>query len=492
MGIRLSRRIKKNQSATVAYGIRRFLLGFLVVTFLSVNVVTLRQAHHLHGKKEDHSQAPYHFQSFQNSSSQKVSLESSREVSRQKNSTIWIPKDKPDPLVWKHLSFAWTDENGTEVVELQNDPYLSRLRNGTCPPTMQMRIDMTETGEWILASLDEHGIRKTLGGDEYYISYHHNKENDIDMKNLSAQEAEAPITAVAYSIDQRDGTYLLKFKSTPFHPEEPTDPSRGGFLTIHLEYTCDIGRIHFPKRNEWYTGGAVMRSYGPISVDVAPTIQRFQQPNLDGTIDLGQYHKVVMFGDSNIHGLYTASAHRFPNLKFLRKPDSPVTQRSMPRVFLPKISWFLNQTIQEEGSQKPHALLIGSACWDIVWPHGAGPHFKKHLRALKKMLETLKQHFANANVDIYWHSGYALQLHVAGGQGWETRNPLRYMSYSRSQELYEKQQQLLTEIGGITTLEFMEATYLSADLYNYLDARHIGPKLSERMLGWYYPTFAME
>jgi hypothetical protein len=30
-----------------------------------------------------------------------------------------------------------------------------------------------------------------------------------------------------------------------------------------------------------------------------------------------------------------------------------------------------------------YALMIGSACWDIVFPEKSGPSFKEHLRALR-------------------------------------------------------------------------------------------------------------
>jgi hypothetical protein len=31
------------------------------------------------------------------------------------------------------------------------------------------------------------------------------------------------------------------------------------------------------------------------------------------------------------------------------------------------------------------------------------------------------------SVDIYWHSGISLHLHVAGEEAWEDRKPLKYM-----------------------------------------------------------------
>jgi hypothetical protein len=55
----------------------------------------------------------------------------------------------------------------------------------------------------------------------------------------------------------------------------------------------------------------------------------------------------------------------------------------MNRKFLPKIAWFLNLTMFEDPNPLEHryALMIGSACWDIVFPEKSGPSFKEHLRA---------------------------------------------------------------------------------------------------------------
>ncbi len=81
----------------------------------------------------------------------------------------------------------------------------------------------------------------------------------------------------------------------------------------------------------------------------------------------------------------------------------------MNRKFLPKIAWFLNLTMFKDPNPLEHwyALMIGSACWDIVFPEQSGPSFKEHLRALRYMLVELKKIFdPMGNVDVYWHSGF--------------------------------------------------------------------------------------
>eukprot|EP00980_Cylindrotheca_fusiformis_P030019 scaffold24203_cov127-Cylindrotheca_fusiformis.AAC.1 len=190
----------------------------------------------------------------------------------------------------------------------------------------------------------------------------------------------------------------------------------------------------------------------------------------------------------------------------------------MKRKFLPKIEWFVNLSMneyeQEQQQQydlpssfnethhrhgrrrRRYALILGSACWDIVSPAQSGPEFRDHLRSMKYMLIELKKTFDPmivVDVDIYWHSGLALHLHVAGEeQGWETRTPLKYMSYSRSFDLYEKQKQILKELmvmGGneVQLLDLMHASYLSADHYMKGDARHADASLSRKLFFYYYP-----
>eukprot|EP00539_Tryblionella_compressa_P019467 CAMPEP_0178881080 /NCGR_PEP_ID=MMETSP0747-20121128/12813_1 /TAXON_ID=913974 /ORGANISM="Nitzschia punctata, Strain CCMP561" /LENGTH=186 /DNA_ID=CAMNT_0020549031 /DNA_START=126 /DNA_END=686 /DNA_ORIENTATION=- len=184
----------------------------------------------------------------------------------------------------------------------------------------------------------------------------------------------------------------------------------------------------------------------------------------------------------------------------------------MPRLFLPKISWFLNLTIQEEEekeqqqreqeqdanttaataparlNKRKYALIIGSHCWDIVFPNKGGRNFEQHLQAVQEMLTALRATFSRDQVDIYWHSGFALQLHVANQPGWEQRDPLKYMSWNRSLDLWQRQEKVLNSVGGITRLDFLHATYLSADYYISNDARHVRPELNRHMLQWYYPN----
>jgi len=431
------------------------------------------------------------------------------------SSTILIP-EHPDGHIWNNLNLIWTFRNRTVLPNMtETDPNLRRIHplTGTCPWTAQYQLKLlpsaNETEDyWLLQSLDNHGRPKTIGGDELYIMYHHRNRT------------KASPTAVAYSLDQGDGTYRLEFHTTPFtklknidwlssmgrkgskllreghfQPKGTSETGRhfqfdGGIITIFMTYTCVLGELHHPAKKEWRTGGAIMRQYHTY-VPYPPQMQVFQRPNADKKIDLDKYHKVMIFGDSNMMRL-AGDNSAVKNLHFIRKPDSALTKRSMKRLFLPKIQWFANLTMHEDENPSEHryALMIGSLCWDIVFPEHSGPDFIHHLTALRYMLKQLKYTFGPmGNVDIYWHSGYALQLYVAGQEdGWFDRRPLKYMSYHRSFDLYRRQVELLELVGNVTLLDFMHTTYLCGHHYIRGDARHTMPELNRRVLTYYYPN----
>lgn len=429
--------------------------------------------------------------------------------------------ESPDATIWNNLNLIWTLKNQTVLSNLtETDINLRRIHPvyGQCSWTAQYRLKLhpsdNETDDyWALQSLDKHGNPKTAGGDELYIMYHHRNRT------------KASPTAVAYARDQDDGTYRLEFHSTPFTMLRNIDrlnimnrkgsallrqgrfqPSGlnengthfqidGGILSIFMIYTCGLGTLHHPAKKHWRTGGAIMTKYNAY-VPYPPQIQVFEPPNSDKAVDLARYHKVMIFGDSNLHALSRDHAKEITNLHFIRKPDSALQFRSVKRLFLPKIQWFVNQTMHEDADPSKHqyALMLGSHCWDIVFPQNSGPAFQNHLKSVRYLLIQLKYTFGPlGNVDFYWHSGVALHLYVAGLEdGWFDRTPLKYMSYYRSFELYRKQVQALKQVGNVTLLDFMHTTYLSGHQYIGGDARHAMPKLNRQLLASYYPNTVFE
>jgi len=305
--------------------------------------------------------------------------------------------EHPDGQIWDNLNLIWTFRNGTALPNMtETDSNLRRIHplTGICPWTAQYRLKLhpssNETEEyWLLQSLDIYGRPKTMGGDEMYVMYHHR-----------IQSQSSP-TAVAYSLDQGDGTYRLEFHTTPFsgrkninwlsmmgrkgskllregrfEPKGTSETSKqynidGGFITMFMTYTCGLGELHHPAKKEWRSGGAIMTRY-TTHVPYPPQMRAFQPPNSDQKIDLDKYHKVILFGDSNMKGLWRDNNEAIKNLHFLRQPDSALQGRSMKRLFLPKIQWLTNVTMYEDDNpdfrEGDKVLPIGyvPGGWDII------------------------------------------------------------------------------------------------------------------------------
>ena len=105
--------------------------------------------------------------------------------------------------------------------------YLEKITAGdnqslaVCTPTSQLRLvlvqkeqDENSTKRWILETFDEHGQRKNIGGDEFYISYlDHTEYTPSDFINNPPHplSASARPSAVAIATDNQDGTHSLDF-----------------------------------------------------------------------------------------------------------------------------------------------------------------------------------------------------------------------------------------------------------------------------------------
>lgn len=116
-----------------------------------------------------------------------------------------------------------------------------------------------------------------------------------------------PPTAVAIVTDHRDGTYALKFKTTPFH-RHPSNLSGIGLLTINLQFTCGIGSMPYPSKANWTSSG---RTHQKLTIENVPqpSLQYYTQPSLP---DLSNYRIVDFFGDSIIRMMVTADGEWVP------------------------------------------------------------------------------------------------------------------------------------------------------------------------------------
>jgi hypothetical protein len=399
--------------------------------------------------------------------------ESKEESSPTLKRSYTIPSE-PDPMVMTHLSRAWTEENGTELVHLKLDPYLKGVRiGGDCPVTAQLQLNYFSDQNWTLQSLDGNGIRKTMGGDEYYVTY----QDEIHFGQASP-------TAIAYVHDQNDGLYILDFVQSPFNLDI-THISGFGLLTIDLQFTCAFGKLEHGTKRLWNTGGTLMIQYN-YTVSNAPPIRAFQVPNADSKIDLGKYGEVLVYGDSNLElfSLWTSSLH--PNLRFLNKPQMPLTRKSIERKHLKEITLALNETMHANPTKKL-ALVTGSSTWDIIFGVKHGKSFRDHRRACQQFMETL--HTGFPSVDLYWFSGLALHVHVLRLKpDWHLINPLKYMSMSRASMLYEWQMEIMSRLEYVQVIDVFEASYLAAEHLQEFDARHFDVTFNRKIADWIYPN----
>jgi len=128
----------------------------------------------------------------------------------------------------------------------ENSSSESPLQN--CPVTTNVQIIMLhhdlDQGEekWILQALTKNEEKKSIGGNEFYVTY---TDDNAVFANSTARgesgkdEKELDPTAVAIITDLQDGTYALRFKTTPMN-QHPTNLSGTGTLNIYLQYTCGI------------------------------------------------------------------------------------------------------------------------------------------------------------------------------------------------------------------------------------------------------------
>ena len=417
-----------------------------------------------------------------------------REDGEAYKTTYAFPLDRPDPTVYENIALAWRVPNTTidDETLVQQDDILRNVRDESerrressyCPATSQIRIRANEE-RWTLETYDKKGIAKTVGGDEFYITYRDHEER----------------MAVAIVTDQHNGCYVLDFVETPLREFTKGTPSER-VLFIELQYTCGLGKVPFPEKLNWHTGGMIMIGYrsnggpnaeasspsSPSSVQPiirSPPIHPFVEPNADKSVDLGQYDKVVIYGDSNLEYMYLCSKQRFPNLLFVNKPQRALNRRQAENKFVKEIRIALQEQIKAAPKARL-ALVVGSNTWDIVFGVRHGRDFKNHIEGCQFIVERLRDEFRGA-VDIYWWSGTALHIHQAkyAETHWSELSVLKYISQSRAMYLYQRQLKLMERL-GVPLLDVMEASYLSAIFQPMGDTRHYTCALYNTAIAYFY------
>lgn len=353
-----------------------------------------------------------------------------------------------------------------------------------CPLTSQVRLVVSrrDNQHWIIESLDVNGNRKTMGGDEYYVTY---------TDDAATTTSTGP-TAVAFVRDLGDGTYELRFVTTPSLNTTTTittKSAQSGTVSITLQYSCGIGHLAPPIKANWSTGGAINANYMMIHDTIsAPAMENFLPPR--DKINLGQYDKVICYGDSTMGNLVSVGR---PNLVWpagnVGAPLNTETIRN-PRTrdgkTFPSMLTQIKSLVTAMTKQYNNvALLIGSGVWDIIADDEGkqGPQFHDHRTALRQLIVEIQQAFPN--LPIYWKSHTAMHIHqVADKKDWYHLERVFYMSSSRSYDLYRYQKEIMRDL-NVSILDLYPATYLSAHHLERHDGRHYSLAFNEKMLSWF-------
>ena len=404
--------------------------------------------------------------------------DSSHVTGRQQDPLQLLIPPEPDPSCQQKVHAA-----------IENVVPLNESRFLRCPVTSQVQITVPNKEQdelssvWILQSLDEYGNPKTQGGDEYYITW--TDENAVPDAKTNITHA----ALVARALDQKDGSYVLDFVTSPMNPN-PTFTTGRGRLIIHFEYTCGVGRMGQPMKNSWNSAGYTHTDYHVDNVPL-PFHRKFQPPQT--SIDLGSYEAVVFLGDS-VMGNFIGEEYHFGKTNIYRagkNPESALNSQS--------VSKWLDQLRTGQGdrlhqaNQKKTALVVGSSTWDVLnnsvdqWMD-----WKDHADSLRHLVQSIRSEYPN--VELMWKSATAIHICNPNVEEMALRDRywgverVRYMSESRSYDIDQVQKKVMAEL-QVPVLDVYEATYLAADWSkDPSDARHYYPELNLRMLNWFYKT----
>jgi hypothetical protein len=335
------------------------------------------------------------------------------------------------------------------------------------------------------------------------------------------------------------------------------DQSTWGHVSIHFCYTAGMGGLPPPTKQGWCHGGATQTCYLHRQVPppwattawsssgttnntttVPPAWRIFAPPQ--PRLDLSLRHDVILaFGDSVLEQLVSSSS----SIVFGEKVAMPLLTRTVP-MLLESLEQSLGQhLLAEHLSNAKVALILNSALWNVlsdeatveckesVSPSSSSTidPWENHLDALAEFLTQVLQRYGNVqskthahsekqhplrlHVTVYWMLPTAVHIHrvhLADSDAMRQRAPqkinrTRYMSASRTRQLYLRQKQVVepllaaqqrqvnqaegcsldAAVDSHYFLDVYEATYLSADWTLPGDGRHYRPELNQKMLSWF-------
>jgi hypothetical protein len=331
------------------------------------------------------------------------------------------------------------------------------------------------TQPWILQTFDSRGA-KSVGGDEVYIIWKQGQNGD---------------QAVAWAHDRHDGTYELEFVQPPIRKGKLDEQEHAakGRLTVYYDYSCGIGSLMPPSKENYTRAGEVQTLVIQKGVR-RPPIREFIEPNRDYAIDLSRYDFVYFFGDSMIQQLsrrFQKNLYWNDKIFYQHNVAQSLTTTTDVDTMLQKLRDWHGSNLTATRSGQSIAVVTGSSLWEILRGH-VDPGYQRHQAACRSFVTRFRSEFPG--VDLYWKSPSALHFHklriLRKDPDSLLRERARYMSQALPYQMHLLQKALMKEL-GVPFLDLYEAYYLSGPwTRTRWDARHYRDEISALLLSYYW------
>lgn len=345
---------------------------------------------------------------------------------------------------------------------------------------------------WKVESYDELGQRKTNGGDEFQISFSH---NGIATKNNNKKFT---MSAIAIAKDHNDGTYSLEFWTPSLSPDYciVNTCSSSGTLKFDMIYTCSIGRMTRPSKDQWKHGGYLYgKTYFVYNITAPKSILKFEGPtkHLQQLDDLAQFDKVICFGDSLLGNMcgYWWNKYIFKKLNIDVQGNfgSSIRPDLLLNETFPLLEKMHGKDLRQNNVST--AIILGSAAWEMSANLGPYPgHFFNNTLAMyQDLVVGVRERYPN--VSVFWKSPQAVHLTALqddcydGPRRFACINRVRYISNSIAQYLYEEQKRIMNKL-NVPFLDVFDATYLAESWHMDQDCQHYRHWLNMRLLDYFH------
>ena len=347
------------------------------------------------------------------------------------------------------------EETGKKEEKEEEKEEKEKSADRACQPTSTYMVAAGARDEpWIMQSYDRSRNKKTVGGDEFYLSL-------LDKGNPATG-----VLAIGHATDLQDGRYSVSFQT--LLPDQQV--LNGNYLVTNMmQYSCGRGFLPPPAKAKWQDGKYINRL---VEVDVSaitspPHIVPMKTAPL---LDLTQFDKVIALGDSLMEQLFHGRGPKLGKLVQYVKINAPLSTDMVHSKFLSPIRGALNTTVR---GTKKIALLLNSGLWDLLEDGSARrkPYisksccrndtlFEDHGQALELLISTLEGEYPQ--VTLVWKSMTGVHVHRIGDCADQNcRRRCKYMSTSRAAQLYRMQLKAMAEKHPkVRVLDLYNLTYL--------------------------------